>query len=415
MKIGIVGAGVGGLTLALSLIDKGYRDIQIYEAAEEISDLGVGINILPHAMQVMSGLGLLAPLVAASVETGTLSYYTQWGQLILSDERGINAGYRWPQISIHRSQLIQILHAAVVERLGIDRIKTGRRCTGFSSTPGAPAQAYFENGQEEFDLLIGCDGIHSAIRKGMYPNEGDPKWDGITMWRAVSYMPANTIFESMIIAGKSEHRMVMYPIEKGGDGRYLVNWVAKYKTASAQEMPRQDWIHKAEDGEIPEDFRKFDFLMASELIANAEVIYKYPQVDRDPLPSWNLNNVTLLGDAAHPMYPSGSNGASQAILDAESLSQSLMSEPGIGLALDRYDQERRPATSEIVMKNRRAGPERCIDLVEQRAPLGFDHIDDVIAHEELQFILKDYKKVAGFDRESLDKVERKAVTLMGAK
>ena len=233
MRIGIVGAGVGGLTLALSLIDKGYRDIQIYEAAEEISDLGVGINILPHAMQVMSGLGLLAPLVAASVETGTLSYYTQWGQLILSDERGINAGYRWPQISIHRSQLIQILHAAVVERLGIDRIKAGHRCTGFSSTPGAPAQAYFENGQEEFDLLIGCDGIHSAIRKEMYPNEGDPKWDGITMWRAVSYMPANTIFESMIIAGKSEHRMVMYPIEKGGDGRYLVNWVAKYKTASA--------------------------------------------------------------------------------------------------------------------------------------------------------------------------------------
>lgn len=406
MKIGIIGGGVGGLTLALSLVKEGYRDIHIFESSKEISELGVGINILPHAMRIMDGLGLLESLVEASVETESLSYYTQKGQLILSDQRGVNAGYSWPQISIHRSALIQILYSAVIEELGKEKIHTDCRLTGFESQPGTPVIASFSERNEEFDLLVGCDGIHSEVRKTMYPNEGAPKWDGITMWRGVSWMPASSVFESMIIAGKSEHRMVMYPIKKEPDGQYLVNWVAKHKTSSAQEMPRQDWVHKVDKREIPEHFNNFEFLKISELIAKSEAIYKYPQVDRDPLPAWHYNNVTLLGDAAHPMYPSGSNGASQAILDCESFVCSLKEEKDLGAALTRYEEERRTATSEIVLKNRKAGPERCIDVVEERAPNGFDDISQVISKDELESILQDYKKVAGFDRNTLGNFKR---------
>ncbi len=402
MKIGIVGAGVGGLTLALALIKEGYTDIHIYESANKIDELGVGINVLPHAMKIMDELGVMQSLCDASVETDSLNYFTQRGQLILSDKRGKNAGYQWPQISIHRARLINVLHQAVLERLGEERIHLNHRCNGFSTAAGKRASIRFDDRSVDFDLVVGCDGIHSAIRKEMYPDEGDPKWDGITMWRAVSYMQAKDIFESMIIAGKSEHRMVMYPIEKKSDGQYLVNWVAKHKTSQAMEMPRQDWVHKVNKNEIPEYFSNFSFLDIDTLIDKAEAIYKYPQVDRDPLPSWIRNNVTLLGDAAHPMYPSGSNGASQAILDAKSLSSYLKSESSLAMALDRYDHERRRSTTAIVMKNRKAGPERCIDVVENRAPGGYQKIEDVIDRQELESIIKDYKVTAGFDRRSLN-------------
>lgn len=402
MKIGIIGAGVGGLSLALSLARKGYKDVHVFEAAEEVSELGVGINILPHAMRVMDDLGLLDALVSASVETDSLNYYTQRGQLILSDKRGLNAGYSWPQISIHRGRLVHILHQEVLRIFGNERVHTCHRLTGFEVKPGLRVVAEFGEKKDEFDLLVGCDGIHSAVRNCMFPDEGAPKWDGITMWRGISLMPASDVFESMIIAGKSEHRMVMYPIDKELNGQYLVNWVAKHKTSVARDMPKQDWVHKVDKAEIPEYFQNFDFLNISELIENAEAIYKYPQVDRDPLPVWNYHNVTLLGDAAHPMYPSGSNGASQAILDSRSLADALFKEKELKKALDRYDQERRVATSEIVMRNRMAGPERCIDVVESRAPNGFEEIDRVISGEELQSILQDYKKAAGFDRSTLD-------------
>lgn len=406
MRIGIIGAGVGGLTLALSLIKKGFRDINVYEASEQINELGVGINVLPHAMRVMDELNLLEELVKNSVETNNLKYFTKNGQLILTDKRGKNAGYQWPQISIHRSHLITILHQALSARLGKDRIHTNHRFTHFARNPDHSITAFFANKTEEFDLLIGCDGIHSVVRKALYPGEGAPKWDGITMWRAVSYMPASEMYESMIIAGKSEHRMVIYPIEKKSNGHYLINWVAKHKTDNAQAMPKQDWVHKVDKHEIPEYFENYGFLEISELISNAQAIYKYPQVDRDPLPTWNFQNITLLGDAAHPMYPSGSNGASQAILDAESLARYLRSEDSISLGIEKYDADRRTATTEIVLKNRKAGPERCIDVVETRAPEGFYRIEDVISNHELQSILSDYKKAAGFDRTTLSQVNK---------
>ena len=404
MRIAIIGAGVGGLTLALSLLNVGIRDIHIYESSSAISELGVGINVLPHAMREMEKLGLLDELISVSVETSELKYFTQQGQLIWHEERGVNAGYKWPQISIHRGHLIKTLYEAVLNRLGSDRIHTNHHLNDFKKNEDGSVTAIFNGTANTVDCLIGCDGIHSAVRKKLYPNEGAPKWDGITMWRGVSEVKPFLKEDAMVIAGRSEHRMVIYPISKhlNSEGKILINWVAKHKTTNAQAMPKQDWIHQVGPTDMPKYFNNFDFVNVTDLIKSANAIYKYPQVDRDPLPSWDFGNVTLLGDAAHPMYPSGSNGASQAILDAGVLSQELIEQSSVAHAIKNYDNERRTITTEIVLKNRKAGPERCIDVVEARAPNGFEQLDDVISQSELKEISMSYKKSAGFDKQILN-------------
>lgn len=404
MEIAIIGAGVGGLTLALSLLNVGIRNIHIYESSSKVNELGVGINVLPHAMREMEKLGLLEELLAVSVETSELQYFTQQGQFIWKESRGINAGYNWPQISIHRGHLIKVLHEAVLQRLGFDRIHTNHKLNDFKQNNNDSVTAIFNNYSKTIDCLIGCDGIHSTVRNTLYPNEGSPKWNGITMWRGVSLMSPFLASDSMIIAGRSEHRLVVYPISKhlNSEGKFLINWVAKHKTTNAQEMPKQDWIHKVDHTEMPDYFKNFDFLNMTGLKVNATAIYKYPEVDRDPLPDWAFGNITLLGDAAHPMYPSGSNGASQAILDASVLSRQLAKQPTIAKAIKIYDNERRTSTAEIVLENRQSGPEKCIDIVENRAPDGFVTLDDVISQEELGEISTSYKKTAGFDQHILN-------------
>lgn len=406
MEVAIIGAGVGGLTLSLLLHKYGIKNIHIYESSEEVSELGVGINILPHAMREMANLGLQEKLLSVSVETSELKYLTQQGQFIWKEKRGISAGYHWPQISIHRGQLINILYQEVIKKIGSNRIHTSHKLQTLKQNPDNSVTAIFDNTEKTVDCLIGCDGIHSTVRKKFYPNEGAPKWDGITMWRGTSLMDPGYIDNSMIIAGRSQHRMVMYPISKSNINgeKQLINWIAKHKTTTAQEMPKQDWIHEVKKSEVPEHFKNFEFLEVSNLINNASAIYKYPQVDRDPLPNWNFGNVTLLGDAAHPMYPSGSNGASQAIIDASVLSQFLVQKTSIEDALSAYDDDRRPSTAEIVYKNRQAGPEQCIDIVEDRAPKGFTSLKDIISHHELSTISSSYKKAAGFDPQTLNKM-----------
>lgn len=402
MHVAIIGAGVGGLSLALSLLKKGFSNIDVYESLPEVSELGVGINILPHAMKQMDYLGVLNELLDVSVETPELQYYTRQGQLIWREARGKNAGYSWPQISIHRGDLVKVLLAAVKHRLGENRIHTKHKLKGFEQRANGKVSAVFEGFSKEYDCLVGCDGIHSAVRASLYPDEGAPKWGGITMWRGVTYMPSIIEKNPMVIAGSSTRCIVLYPISKPDKkGKILMNWVVKYQTSSAQRMPKQDWVHSANIHEIPDSFKEFSFLQYENLINNAECIYKYPQVDRDPLPTWSFGNVSLLGDAAHPMYPSGSNGASQAILDAGELAQYLLDQPSISAAIKAYDDNRRPATSKVVFSNRKAGPERCIDVVEARAPHGFDRLDDVVSYQELKEINDAYKKIAGFEVKAL--------------
>jgi 2-polyprenyl-6-methoxyphenol hydroxylase-like FAD-dependent oxidoreductase len=407
MKIAIAGGGIGGMTLALSLHAAGIDDIDIYESSSAIKELGVGINILPHAARELTELGLLDDLYAVAIPTAELAYYSKYGQRIWSEPRGLAAGYTWPQFSIHRGALLGLLGRAVAERLGAGRIRTGHHLSAFGQD-GTRAWAEFvdrQSGREvarvDADLLVGCDGIHSVVRRAFYPDEGPPKWNGITMWRGTTVGAPFLGGRTMIMAGHFARRVVVYPISRRLEeqGKALINWVAEFKTADGQPMPAQDWEHRATADEAVAPFTSyaFDFLDVPAMIRGAEAIYRYPMVDRDPLPTWDYGRVTLLGDAAHPMYPVGSNGGSQAILDARVLARELAMQPSVEAAVSAYDAARRPATAAIVLANRGVGPEKCMEIVEQRAPNGFTDLEAIISRDELEAISRSYKQTAGFD------------------
>ena len=406
MKVVIAGAGIGGMSLALSLLDAGITDVELFESASAIKELGVGINVLPHAARELAELGLLDDFYATAIPTAELAYYSKRGQRIWSEPRGLAAGYHWPQFSIHRGELLGVLSRAVDTRLGAARVHTGHHLSSFGEQ-GARVWAEFvdrrtgtSRGRVEADLLVACDGVHSVVRRALYPDEGAPKWNGITMWRGVT---AGTPFlggRTMVMAGYFQRRMVVYPISHAYEerGEALINWVAEYKTADDQPMPVQDWEHRGQVEEALEPFRSyvFDFLDVPALIRGAQAIYRYPMIDRDPLPTWNFGRITLLGDAAHPMYPVGSNGASQGILDARVLARELALQPSIEAAVAAYDAARRPPTAAVVLANRKVGPEQCMEIVEQRAPDGFAELHAIISPDELEAIASAYKQTAGF-------------------
>jgi 2-polyprenyl-6-methoxyphenol hydroxylase-like FAD-dependent oxidoreductase len=413
MKIAIVGGGIGGMALALSLFDAGIGDVDIYESSPAIDELGVGINVLPHAVRELTELGLLDALLDAGIPTAEFALYSKHGQRIWSEPRGLAAGYRWPQISIHRGQLLGVLHRAVLARLGPGRVHTGRHLVRFGQGEGGLVWSEFVDlgtgqsvGRIEADLLVACDGIHSVVRQTLYPDEGAPRWNGVVMWRGVTVGQPFRSGRSMVIVGYFGCRVVVYPISSRHDeaDRALINWVAEFKVAAEQPMPRQDWNRTARLDEVLEPFASyvFDFLDVPALIRGAQTIYQYPMVDREPLPTWDFGRITLLGDAAHPMYPVGANGASQAIIDARVLARELALQPSIEAAVSAYDAVRRPATAAVVQANRELGPERCMDIVEQRAPEGFANLHDVITEQELAEIARSYKRIAGFDADILN-------------
>jgi 2-polyprenyl-6-methoxyphenol hydroxylase-like FAD-dependent oxidoreductase len=410
--VAIAGGGIGGMALALALHDAGFRDVDVYESGSHVKELGVGINVLPHATRELTELGLLDALEAVGIPTAELAYYSKHGQRIWSEPRGIAAGYRWPQFSIHRGELLGVLYCAVLERLGPERVHPGHHLSRFGQdmdrvwadfvdrASGAPRS------HVEADVLVGCDGIHSVLRQTLFPHEGPPKWNGITMWRAVTAGAPFLSGRTMVMAGHCARQVVVYPISRRHEveGKALINWVACVKNAPEQPMPTQDWEHTACRADVLEAFASyvFDFLDVPALIRGATTIYQYPMVDRDPLPTWNFGRVTLLGDAAHPMYPIGSNGASQAIIDARVIARELALRPSVEEAIAAYDTQRRPPTASVVLANRQGGPERCLDIVEQRAPGGFVDLNAVISRAELEEIANSYKRMAGFDPEVLN-------------
>jgi 2-polyprenyl-6-methoxyphenol hydroxylase-like FAD-dependent oxidoreductase len=409
----IAGGGVGGLATALSLHAAGIRNISVFESASSVQELGVGINLLPHAVRELSELGLEAALAEEAIPTAALIFYSKRGQEIWQEPRGQVAGYNWPQFSIHRGTLLRILYEAVVERLGAERVHHGHRLLSFEeASGGSRVRARFEtdrgaNTKEvDADLLIGADGVHSTVRAQLNPGEGPPKWNGVTMWRGVSEGPAVLDGKSMVMAGTFARRIVVYPISRAHyeQGSARINWVAEVRLEDAREMPPQEWEHRGRLEDVLEHFGgySFDWLDFPALAKAAPEIFQYPMVDRDPLPAWRRGPVTLLGDAAHPMYPVGSNGASQGILDARILAMHLAQSPDVFGALDAYEDDRRPATGKIVELNRQVGPEQCMEIVEERAPEGFARIEDVISRAELEEIAARYKRAAGFDRETLN-------------
>ena len=387
MRVAIVGGGIGGCALALSLDAAGVPDVQVYEASAEFRELGVGINVLPHAARELIELGLGHQLDALAIRTGELSYHNRFGQQIWVEPRGLAAGYRWPQWSVHRGRLLGVLARAVEERLGEGCVRFGSR---IDPTDLDTIDA---------DVVVAADGIHSAMRTLVAPDEGPPLWNGVTMWRGVSEMPAFLGGRRMVMAGRLWERVVAYPIVDLDDGRQLVNWVAEKRTDDGRPMPRQDWTAEADLDEplsVFADYR-FDWLDVPAMLSAATSVLRYPMADRDPLPIWRHGRMTLLGDAAHPMYPVGSNGASQAIIDARVLARELVLQSSVDVALDAYEAQRLPATAAVVLSNRKAGPERCMEIVAERAPDGFDDLHQVIGRDELEEIVTAYRRTAGFD------------------
>ena len=405
MTVLIAGGGIAGLTLALSLHQIGVA-CRVYEATETIQPLGVGINTLPHAVRELTELGLQDALAATAIPTAELAYFSKRGQPIWSEPRGLAAGYHWPQFSLHRGTLQMILLDAVKQRLGADAVLTGHRLAGWDET-STGVRAQFANGAAaEGSLLIAADGIHSAVRARLYPNEGPPIWNGCILWRGVTHGKPYLTGRSMIMAGHEFQKFVAYPISRAATdkGDATINWIAERKFRPDQQWRREDWNRAGRLEEFLPQFAdwRFDWLDVPAVIQAAEQCYEYPMVDRDPLERWTFGRITLLGDAAHAMYPIGSNGASQAILDARVLTREIQTHGVTEKALLAYEAERRPATARIVLANRGNGPEQVMQLVEQRAPNGYARIEDVLTPEELAGTADGYKRIAGFDKDALN-------------
>jgi 2-polyprenyl-6-methoxyphenol hydroxylase-like FAD-dependent oxidoreductase len=412
MKIVIAGAGIGGLTAAMCLHRAGH-DVHVFEAVSEMRPLGVGINIQAGAVRILCGLGLEPALAATAIETRELRYANRHGQTIWADPRGRHAGLPWPQFSIHRGELQMILLDAAKAMLGADRIRLGRRIARFAQHHGKVSAHFVDRDgmpveNAEADLLIGADGIHSAVRAHFYPDEGPPKWQGILMWRGVTvgkpYLGGNT----MVQAGHHNQKFVCYPISRAHAerGEALINWICDLHMGDGALPSREDWNKPGRLEDFLPRFADWNFgwLDVPEVIRNAHTILEFPMIDRDPLPRWSHGHITLLGDAAHPMYPIGSNGASQAILDGEAITQELAVGDEPEKALRRYEERRLPPTARIVESNRRKGIDVMLDIVEQRAPQGFTDLETVLPADELEKIVGDYKKLVTQDRETLLKL-----------
>jgi 2-polyprenyl-6-methoxyphenol hydroxylase-like FAD-dependent oxidoreductase len=397
MTILIAGGGIGGLTLALMLKAQGI-EARIFEAATSVKPLGVGINLLPHSVRELASLNLLPDLDQIGIRTRTLTYLNHLGQRIWSEPRGLHAGHNVPQFSLHRGRL----HAMLWQTAQGQR--TAHRLINVSQTPDHVLATFqrpdgtLEEVQGE--ALIGADGIHSTARALLHPNDPGIRWNGIQMWRGAVDWPSFDGGDAMVIAGDDIAKLVLYPIGPGAtpDTR-LTNWVIYARVGDASQPPphRESWSRPGNYAAFRHLVQRLHlpFIDIAAMIQSTAEIFEYPMCDRDPLPWWTQGRVTLLGDAAHPMYPVGSNGASQAILDARCLADRLARHP-VPEALAAYESDRRPATAAIVHSNRIGGPERVVDLAASRAPHGFDRIENVATTEELAAIAKGYAQLAGF-------------------
>ena len=399
MRVVIAGAGIGGLSAALSLHAAGI-DAIVIDSAASLRPLGVGINLMPHAVRELTELGLGGELEATGIPTAEMVHFDRHGNRIWGFASGRNIGYHWPQYSIHRGELQMILLAAVRARLGADAVRTGTAFSGFSESSSQVEVRVRDRFSEvssvlRADALVGADGLYSGVRAQLHPGEPAPRWGGIMMWRGVMEGAPFLTGRTVAVAGANAAlKFVAYPISRQAErrGRALLNWVAEVMLPATRQ-DTADWNRTGRVEDVLPWFAdwKFGWLDVPALITGAPQILEYPMVDRDPLPSWGTDRVTLLGDAAHPMYPIGANGGSQAVVDARVLAWSLAraATPAQGLAA--YEAARLPSVNAIVLACRDMPADRLLQMVSTRAPDGFDRIEDVLSAAELAAFDRAYR------------------------
>jgi 5-methylphenazine-1-carboxylate 1-monooxygenase len=408
MQVIVIGGGIGGLTLALSLHQAGIA-VRVYESVRDPAPLGVGINLQPGAVRELIELGLGDVLARTGIATQQLSYFNKHGQLIWAEPRGLQAGYKWPQYSIHRGELQMLLLRAVRGRMGQSSFRSGLRLTTFEQDRNRVTATFTgsESGtvlSDAADILVGADGIHSTVRRHLHPAEGSPRFARQVLWRGAVDAEPFLGGRTMVIVGHFHQRAIAYPIGVGSRaGSLLTNFICQ-ASVPTDAPPREDWNRRVPRETVLTAFGqwRFSWLDIPALIECASDIYEFPLVDRDPVPAWTFGRVTLLGDAAHPMQPIGSQAGSQAIIDARVLTAALLRAPNPLEAMDQYERQRRPVMSDITLRNRRFGPEVALQLVEERAPNGFERIDDVISQQELETISTSFSTAAGLDIETVN-------------
>lgn len=403
MTVLIAGGGIAGLALALTCQQLGVP-FRVFESVADIRPLGVGINLQPSAVRALEELGLVERLDAIGVRTRDYGMYTRFGLHIWTEPRGTWAGYDWPQYSVHRGQLHLMLLQALRERGGGDRVECGWTATGFGNEEGQAVlhlrDAAGRTRTERGTVLLGADGIHSAIRRQIAPDEGEPVWGGAVLWRGTTRARPFKTGASMVMIGHSGLRFVSYPISRPdpATGLATINWIANLQYPADAHWNKEDWNREARLEDFLPRFEgmRFDWLDVPALVRAADKVYEYPMVDRDPLQRWTVGRVSLIGDAAHAAYPVGSNGAGSAIIDARKLGRAFV-EHGVGpAALQAYEAEMLPVTSKVVLTNRVAGPDQILDVVEARCGGRFERIEDVISQQELADHAARYKAIAGF-------------------
>lgn len=416
MTILIAGGGIAGLTLGLTLHQIGVP-FHIYEAAAEMRPMGVGINLQPNAVRELLDLDLADELEEIGVKTRQIGFYSKFGNTIWEEPRGTRAGYAWPQYSVHRGALQMMLYNALLNRAGPDCITTGARAAGYENTSDGATLQLADGSRVTGSLIIAADGIHSALRAQMVPDEGEPIWNGRILWRATTRAPDYFGGAAMVMIGHDHVRMVAYPIsDPDENGIVTLNWIAEKSFDPASDWKKEDWNRAADIDDFLPDFSgwRFDWIDVPAVIKGAEVVYEYPLVDRDPLDQWTHGNVTLMGDAAHPTYPVGSNGASQAIIDARVIGARLLDHGVTAKALLAYEAAIRPVTNGVCLANRAGkGPDGVLQQVEDLCGGDFEDINDVIPLTELAAHSAKYKSLAGLSIEALN--AKPAIITKGAK
>lgn len=399
MTVLIAGGGIAGLVMGLTLHQLG-QPFRIFERVAEPKPLGVGINLQPNAVRELFDLGLEADLDKIGIRTRQYGFYTKFGREIWVEPRGIWAGYHWPQMSVHRGRFQMMLLDTLRARAGADCFETAAPVAGFENTDDGATLILTDGRRVDGSVVIAADGIHSAIRRQMVPDEGAPIWNGAIMWRGTTLAKPFLGGDAMFLAGHDRQRFVAYPLtaEDPATGLSQINWIAELRVDPARALSKGDWNRPAEKADFLPAFKDWDFgwVDCPSLIRASGTVYEYPMVDREPLPSWTVGSVTLMGDAAHATHPVGSNGATLAIIDARKLGAAIRDHGLTRAALLAYEREMRPRAEGVLRANRGKGPDAVMQLVEDRCGGVFHDIETVIPRANLAAHAETYKRLSGF-------------------